>query len=89
MWKDAADDDANTTWHQECVALMKPYITGYYIGETDPVAIASDATGAFSPESWKLWQTCAKSTIRTASSSRILTDSPNPEPLTIASKLRP
>ncbi len=53
MWQHAADDDANTAWHQECVALMKPYITGYYIGETDPVAFPSEATGAFSPESWK------------------------------------
>jgi FAD/FMN-containing dehydrogenase len=32
---------------------MKPYITGYYIGETDPVPVPSEATGAFSPESWK------------------------------------
>ena len=53
MWKDAADDEANTAWHRECVALMKPHITGYYIGETDPVAFPSEATGAFSPESWK------------------------------------
>jgi FAD/FMN-containing dehydrogenase len=53
MWHNAADDEANTGWHHECVALMKPYISGYYIGETDPVAIPSEATGAFSPESWK------------------------------------
>ena len=53
MWKDPADDESNSRWHQECVALMKPYITGYYIGETDPVAIPSEATGAFSPEGWK------------------------------------
>jgi hypothetical protein len=53
MWKDAADDESNTRWHQECVTLMKPYITGYYIGETDPVAVPSEATGAFSPENWK------------------------------------
>lgn len=53
MWQSAADDASNTAWHQECVALMKPYITGYYIGETDPVAFPSEATGAFSPESWK------------------------------------
>ena len=53
MWKDAADDESNTAWHQECVRLMKPYITGYYIGEADPVAVPSEATGAFSPESWK------------------------------------
>jgi FAD/FMN-containing dehydrogenase len=53
MWRDAADDESNTAWHRECVRLMKPYITGYYIGETDPVAVPSEATGAFSPESWK------------------------------------
>jgi FAD/FMN-containing dehydrogenase len=53
MWKEAADDYSNTRWHQECVALMKPYIAAYYIGETDPVAVPSEATGAFSPESWK------------------------------------
>jgi FAD/FMN-containing dehydrogenase len=53
MWQNAADDEANTTWHQELVALMKPHIAGYYIGETDPVAIPSEATGAFSPASWK------------------------------------
>jgi FAD binding domain len=53
MWQDAADDEPNTAWHQECVSLMKPYISGYYIGETDPVAVPSEATEAFSPESWK------------------------------------
>jgi FAD/FMN-containing dehydrogenase len=53
MWPNAADDEANTAWHQECVALMKPYIAGYYIGETDPVAVPSEATEAFSPASWK------------------------------------
>ncbi len=53
MWQNAADDEANTAWHQELVALMRPHIAGYYIGETDPVAIPSEATGAFSPASWK------------------------------------
>jgi FAD/FMN-containing dehydrogenase len=53
MWQNAGDDESNTAWHQECVALMKPHITGYYIGETDPVAFPSEATGAFSPECWK------------------------------------
>ncbi len=32
---------------------LLPHITGYYIGETDPVAVPSEATGAFSPESGK------------------------------------
>jgi FAD/FMN-containing dehydrogenase len=53
MWQNATDDESNTAWHRECVALMKPHIAGYYIGETDPVAFPSEATGAFSPASWK------------------------------------
>jgi FAD/FMN-containing dehydrogenase len=53
MWQNATDDEANSAWHEECVALMKPHIAGYYVGETDPVAFPSEATGAFSPKSWK------------------------------------
>lgn len=53
QWTDAADDDANTAWHDECVARLKPHVVGYYIGETDPVAVPSEATGAFSPANWK------------------------------------
>ncbi len=73
MWKDAADDESNTAWHRECVRLMKPYITGYYIGETDPVAVPSEATGAFSPESWKRLADLRDKSILKASSSDILT----------------
>jgi FAD/FMN-containing dehydrogenase len=53
QWQNPDDDESNTAWHQECVALMRPYITGYYIGETDPVTFPSEATEAFSPASWK------------------------------------
>ena len=53
MWQQEADDAANTAWHNECVALMKPYILGYYIGETDPVDFPVEAPGAFSPQNWK------------------------------------
>ncbi len=52
MWWDEAEDQANAGWHQECTALLRPFNTGYYIGESDTVGRPSNAPGAFSPESW-------------------------------------
>jgi len=37
MWKDAADDAANSQWHDECTALLRPFNIGYYVGESDTV----------------------------------------------------
>jgi FAD/FMN-containing dehydrogenase len=53
MWRDAADDQANTDWHHQCTTLLRPYNVGYYIGESDAVSRPSGAVEAFSPEGWK------------------------------------
>jgi FAD/FMN-containing dehydrogenase len=53
MWKEAGDDAANTRWHNECAALLRPFNAGYYIGESDTVGRPSNAVQAFSPENWK------------------------------------
>ena len=53
MWKDQADDDTNTTWHNECTALLRPYNIGYYIGESDSVGRPSNAVQAYTPEKWQ------------------------------------
>ena len=50
MWREAADDQANTDWHQQCTRLLRPYNVGYYIGESDTVSRPSAAVEAFSPE---------------------------------------
>jgi FAD/FMN-containing dehydrogenase len=53
QWKTAGEDAANSAWHQECVARLKPFVSGYYIGESDSVSAPSSATLAFSPGNWK------------------------------------
>ena len=53
MWWDEAGDQANTEWHHECAALLRPFNTGYYIGESDTVVRPSNAVQAFKPENWQ------------------------------------
>ncbi|MGA2053001.1 MAG: FAD-binding oxidoreductase [Opitutales bacterium] len=53
QWKTAGEDEANSAWHDECVARLKPFVKGYYIGESDSVSAPSSATRAFSSDNWK------------------------------------
>jgi FAD/FMN-containing dehydrogenase len=53
MWRDAADDAANTEWHDALTASLRPFNVGCYVGESDTVRRPSNAVQAFSPESWQ------------------------------------
>jgi FAD/FMN-containing dehydrogenase len=53
MWKDASGDEANSRWHDECTALLRPFNVGYYVGESDTVGRPSNAIQSLSPENWK------------------------------------
>ena len=53
MWKDAADDATNSQWHDECIARLRPFNVGYYVGESDTVQRPSNAVQSLSPENWK------------------------------------
>jgi FAD/FMN-containing dehydrogenase len=53
MWKHAPDDAANGQWHDECIALLRPFNIGYYVGESDTVRRPSNAVQSMSPENWK------------------------------------
>lgn len=53
MWKDAADDEANAAWHDECITALRPHNVGYYIGESDPVTRPASAVQAYAPEKWQ------------------------------------
>ena len=53
MWKDAADDATNSQWHDECIARLRPFNVGYYVGESDTVHRPSNAVESVSPENWK------------------------------------
>ncbi|MEO6053900.1 MAG: FAD-binding oxidoreductase [Chthoniobacterales bacterium] len=53
MWMDPKADDTNSTWHEELLKQMKPFLCGNYIGESDTVTYPEDAVNAYSPENWK------------------------------------
>jgi FAD/FMN-containing dehydrogenase len=53
MWDDAADDAANMAWHDESMRLLKPYVAGHYVAETDTVGHPEYARLSFAPASWQ------------------------------------
>lgn len=53
LWTDASDDDANRAWHVGATALLDPYKTGRYVGETDLTKEADVAQQCYTPETWK------------------------------------
>jgi FAD/FMN-containing dehydrogenase len=56
IWEKAQDDAANKTWHDDMAALLLPYTSLHYVGETD---IAKDhwrARKSFTPEKWQRLQ---------------------------------
>lgn len=53
MWWDAADDQANSDWHHEITAALRPFNVGYYIGESNAVERPATAVQAFDPENWQ------------------------------------
>ena len=53
MWDDAANDAANMAWHDELMRLLKPYVAGHYVSETDTVAHPEFARRSFAPANWQ------------------------------------
>jgi FAD binding domain len=53
MWKEAKDDAANMVWHEKCLELMRPYIHGHYISETDTVKFPDYVKKSFSAQNFE------------------------------------
>lgn len=53
MWTAPDQDAANRSWHDKCVALLKPHIAGHYIGETDFAGHPEFARLSYSPAAWE------------------------------------
>lgn len=60
MWPKAEDDEANAQWHKRCLELLKPFMTGYYIGESDPITYPYIAQESYTPDKWKRLQALRK-----------------------------
>ena len=53
MWKKAEDDEANTQWHRKCLELLRPFVVGYYIGESDTVTYPNIVQESYTEDKWK------------------------------------
>jgi FAD/FMN-containing dehydrogenase len=53
IWEKEEDDAANRKWQNEVVAIMKPFTSQHYIGETDIVQDPSRVQESYSAEKWK------------------------------------
>jgi FAD/FMN-containing dehydrogenase len=53
MWEKAEDDEANTQWHKKSLELLKPFVAGHYIGETDTVTYPDHVKGSYTQDKWK------------------------------------
>ncbi len=53
IWEKEEDDAANRKWQDEVIAIMKPFTSQHYIGETDIVQDPSRVQESYSAEKWK------------------------------------
>jgi FAD/FMN-containing dehydrogenase len=53
IWEKEEDDAANRKWQDEVIAIMKPFTSQHYIGETDIVQEPSRVQESYSPDKWK------------------------------------
>jgi len=53
IWEHEADDAANRKWQDEVVAIMKPFTSQHYIGETDIVQDPARVQESYTAEKWQ------------------------------------
>jgi FAD/FMN-containing dehydrogenase len=56
IWENAEDDAANIKWQAEVVAILKPFTSSHYIGETDIVEDNSRVQQSYTKEKWEKLQ---------------------------------
>lgn len=53
IWEKEEDDGANKKWHDEVAAIIRPFTSQHYIGETDYVQDPARVKDSYSAEKWK------------------------------------
>jgi len=52
MWDQSSNDQSNIEWHDQCVQLLKPYMSGHYVSETDTVGHPTYAKDSYKEANW-------------------------------------
>jgi len=53
MWTKAADDAANDQWQRQCLNLLRPFVAGHYVSESDTVSYPEHVRESYSERSWE------------------------------------
>ena len=53
IWEKEEDDAANRKWQDEVIAILKPFTTQHYIGETDIVQDPARVQESYTADKWK------------------------------------
>ena len=53
MWDSPEEDGPNISWHERCVQLLKPYVVGHYVAETDTVTHPEYAKLSYTLTNWE------------------------------------
>ena len=53
IWEKEEDDAVNRKWQDDVIAIMKPFTSQHYIGETDIVQDPSRVQESYSTDKWK------------------------------------
>lgn len=52
MWDDSAGDANEIAWHYKCVDLLKPYVAGHYVAESDTIVHPEYNKGSYKEQNW-------------------------------------
>jgi len=53
MWKNASDDQVNSQWHKKCLELLKPFVHGHYVSESDTVSYPEHIKASYTAANFK------------------------------------
>jgi hypothetical protein len=53
MWDSPEEDGPNISWHERCVQLLKSYVVGHYVAETDTVTHPEYAKLSYTLTNWE------------------------------------
>lgn len=53
IWEKPEDDAANMKWHNEVAAIIKPFTSAHYIGETDIVQENARVQNSYTAAKWE------------------------------------
>jgi FAD/FMN-containing dehydrogenase len=52
QWTDPSGDEANTAWQEGCLRLLRPFLKGHYVAETDTTSYPAHVRASYTESAW-------------------------------------